>query len=142
MIKAVVEMPQGSYFKYEQDKLTGELHLDRMLNQPIPYNYGYIPETLCGDGDPLDVFILCNEPIYPLATVNIQIVGALKCIDNGDQDDKILAIIDGSYLAFPDMGTSIIKNYLETYKTGFQVLEQLNQEKAIELYLSTKVDYE
>jgi inorganic pyrophosphatase len=134
MIKAVIEMPQGSYLKYEQDKATGSLAVDRILNQPVPYNYGYIPGTLCGDGDPLDVFIVCEEPIHPLAVVKIEIVGALRCTDNGDSDDKIIAHLVGDKERHGAFGLSLIKNYLETYKSGFQVHEFLNKDQAVEIY--------
>jgi inorganic pyrophosphatase len=133
---AVVEMPQGTSMKYEVDKETGQLVLDRPLNQPVPYNYGYIPGTLCGDGDPLDIFIVCDESIYPLSKVKVEIVGALRCTDNGASDDKIIAHLVGDER--PDsFGLRLIQNYLETYKKGFQVEEILNKDQALELYRKT-----
>src|SRR5437868_11382710 len=94
-VEAIVEIPKGSFYKYEIDKDDGNLVLDRPMNQSIPYNYGFIPETLCGDGDPLDVFIVSYHPIPPLTKVEVVIVGVLKCIDNGEEDDKIIAMIAG-----------------------------------------------
>lgn len=132
-VTAVIEIPQGSYFKYEVGKEDGKLYIDRLLKQPVPYNYGYIPNTLCGDGDPLDIFVVCDEPIHPLTMVRVEIVGALRCTDNGDSDDKILARIVGD--SRPHLfGSSLISHYLETYKTGFTVHEILNQDRAVDLY--------
>lgn len=142
MITAVVEIPQGSFVKYEQSKEDGSLVIDRPLNQPVPYSYGFIPGTLCGDGDPLDVFIIFDEAIYPLTKVKIKIVGALRCTDNGESDDKILAFIDGHDHWPEGFGSRLIANYLETYKKGFVVHEFLNKEKALEVYKASVEAYE
>lgn len=138
---AIVEMPQGSTLKYEMDKADSTLMLDRVLNQPVPYNYGFVPNTLCGDGDPLDVFILGDTPIYPLAKVKIKIIGALKCNDNGSDDDKLIAIIDGEDTFASGVGIDIIRTYLGSYKTGFNVLEQLDKEAALKVYEESKALY-
>lgn len=130
---AIVEMPQGTTHKYEQDKVDGLLTLDRVLNQPIPYNYGYIPGTLCGDGDPLDVFVLGNIPIYPLTKVKITPVAVLKCIDNGHSDDKLIAIIESSN--WPNsVGIDIVRTYLTSYKKGFEILEVGDKNTALDVY--------
>lgn len=118
----IIEIPQGSIVKYEHDKLHEVLFADRVLNQPIPYNYGYIENTLAPDGDPLDVFVLGDIPLYPLSRVRLEIIGVLKCVDNGDQDDKIIA-----HMGVPmnnwyaGMGVDHIRTYLMTYKDGFVV---------------------
>ena len=117
--KAIIEIPQGSYYKYEQDKSTGGLVLDRVLLQPYPYNYGYIPHTLWDDGDPLDVFVIGDQSIHPLTSVSVEILGILRCTDNGESDDKLLAKIVGD--PFPEVGTDIIIKFLTTYKEGFSV---------------------
>lgn len=128
MIKAIVEIPQGSYYKYEVDKEDGTLLLDRVLIQAYPYNYGFIPGTYCDDGDALDVFILTDRPIQPLTKVKVKLIGVLKCTDNGHQDDKLLAIIDGD--PFPEGGKHVIVNFLETYKAGFVVHSVGDEEEA------------
>jgi inorganic pyrophosphatase len=139
LITAIIEMPQGTSLKYEVDKQTGQLLLDRPLNQSIPYNYGFIPKTLCGDGDPLDIFVVCDEPIYPLTKLNVEIVGALHCTDNGDLDDKIVAHLVGD--TRPHMfGLRLIQNYLETYKKDFQVHEIWDKDMAVALYLRSLVE--
>lgn len=140
-LMAIIEIPAGSTFKYEHDKETNSLVLDRPLNQPVPFNYGYFDATLCDDGDPLDIFILSSAPIYPLARVKIEIVGVLKCEDGGYQDDKILAYIVGDKQHGYDLASSEIENYLKTYKPGFEVLGLGNKEEAIEIYNKSVEDY-
>lgn len=137
----VVEIPQGSLFKYEFDKESNMLMVDRPLNQPCPYNYGYIPKTLCGDGDPLDVFILGDTSIQPLAGVKVFILGALRCTDNGDSDDKLIAIIAGDENWMNGSGSQLISNYLTSYKSGFVIEERLARDAALELYKKAQETY-
>ena len=91
---AVIEIPKGSSCKYELDKQTGIMRLDRVLYTATHYpaNYGCIPRTYADDGDPLDVLVLCAEPIYPLTLVQVYPIGAMRMIDGGKLDDKIIAI--------------------------------------------------
>ncbi len=91
---AVIEIPKGSSCKYEMDKYTGLLRLDRFLytSTHYPANYGFIPRTYADDGDPLDVLILCDQPIYPMTLVRVYPIGAMRMIDGGALDDKIIAI--------------------------------------------------
>lgn len=91
---AVIEIPKGSSCKYELDKKTGIMRLDRVLYTATHYpaNYGFIPRTYADDGDPLDVLVLCAEPIYPLTLVQVYPIGAMRMIDGGKLDDKIIAI--------------------------------------------------
>ena len=91
---AVIEIPKGSSCKYELDKKTGMLRLDRVLYTATHYpaNYGFIPRTYADDGDPLDVLVLCSEPIFPMTLVQVYPIGAMRMIDGGKQDDKIIAL--------------------------------------------------
>ena len=91
---AVIEIPKGSQCKYELDKDTGILRLDRILytSTHYPANYGFIPRTFADDGDPLDVLVLCAEPIYPLTLIQVYPIGVMRMIDGGRIDDKIIAI--------------------------------------------------
>ena len=91
---AVIEISKGSNCKYELDKETGMLRLDRILYTATHYpaNYGFIPRTYADDGDPLDVLVLCSEPIVPMTLVQVYPIGAMRMIDGGKQDDKIIAI--------------------------------------------------
>ena len=91
---AVIEIQKGSKQKYELDKKTGFLILDRILytSTHYPANYGFIPHTLASDGDPLDVLVLCSESLLPLSLVNVYPIGVITMEDNGDADEKIIAI--------------------------------------------------
>ncbi len=99
---AVIEIPKGSKCKYELDKYTGILQLDRVLytSTHYPANYGFIPRTYADDGDPLDVLVLCSEPIYPLTLIRVYPIGVMRMIDGGKMDDKIIAVpfSDPTYL--------------------------------------------
>ena len=91
---AVIEIPKGSTNKYELDKETGLLRLDRVLYSAVHYpaDYGFIPRTFCGDGDPLDVLVLSQEPVYPLTLVEARAIGVMRMRDDKGVDDKIVAI--------------------------------------------------
>ena len=91
---AVVEIQKGSKQKYEMDKKTGLLILDRILytSTHYPANYGFIPHTLAEDGDPLDVLILCSEELLPMSLVKCYPIGVITMKDNGSVDEKIIAI--------------------------------------------------
>ena len=91
---AVIEISKGSSCKYELDKVTGMLRLDRVLYTATHYpaNYGFIPRTYADDGDPLDVLVLCSESIVPMTLVQVYPIGAIRMIDGGNQDDKIIAL--------------------------------------------------
>ena len=91
---AVIEIPRGSNCKYELDKKTGFLRLDRILHTATHYpaNYGFIPHTYADDGDPLDVLVLGNDSIYPLTLVQVYPIGVMRMIDGGKLDDKIIAV--------------------------------------------------
>ena len=96
LVRARVEIPLGSRVKYEIDKYSGDLVVDRMLFSASSYffNYGYIVDTLGGDGDPLDAVILCEEPIHPTALINCKVVGMLKTKDEKGRDEKIVLVPD------------------------------------------------
>jgi len=104
---AVIEISKGGKIKYELDKETGCLLMDRILYTSTHYtaNYGFIPRTYADDGDPLDVLILCSETIHPLSLVQCYPIGVISMIDNGDPDDKIIAIPfkDPTYNSFKDI---------------------------------------
>ena len=94
LFPCVIEIPRWSKNKYELDKETGLLRLDRVLYSAVHYpaNYGFIPRTYCGDGDPLDVLILCQEPVVPLCIMRGRPVGVITMSDEKGQDDKIIAV--------------------------------------------------
>jgi inorganic pyrophosphatase len=90
----IIEIPKGRKNKYELDKETGLLRLDRVLYSAVHYpaDYGFIPRTYCDDGDPLDALVLCQEPVYPLTIVESRAIGVMRMRDEKGVDDKIVAI--------------------------------------------------
>src|SRR3989344_9519708 len=94
IFNAVVEIPKDSQNKYEIDKQTGMVSLDRVLYSPMHYpaDYGFIPETKAEDGDPADVMILGNDSLFPGCVVRVRPIGLLNMIDAGEQDDKIIGV--------------------------------------------------
>ena len=93
-VNALIEIPQGSRTKYEVDKITGLLKLDRVIYSSFQYpvNYGFIPQTLGQDGDPLDILVLCSQSIQSLCLVEANVIGNMQMIDQGQVDDKIIAV--------------------------------------------------
>ena len=94
IVNAVIEIPKGSKLKYELDKESGMLKVDRVLFSSVHYpaNYGFIPKTYCEDGDTLDVLVLGQEPVVPLALMRAKIIGVMKMLDQGESDDKLIAV--------------------------------------------------
>lgn len=91
---AVIEIPFGSSVKYELDKASGLIRLDRILYSAVyyPANYGFIPQTLAEDDDPLDVLVFCQEPVVPLTIIQARTVGLMTMIDGGKKDHKVIAV--------------------------------------------------
>jgi inorganic pyrophosphatase len=102
----VIEIPKGSKNKYELDKETGLLRLDRVLYSAVHYpaDYGFIPRTYCDDGDPLDVLVLGQEPVYPLTLVDARAIGVMRMRDEKGIDDKVVAVSvhDPAFADFTD----------------------------------------
>ena len=92
--QCIIEIPRGSKCKYEIDKHTGLLRLDRVLYSSVHYpaNYGFLPRTYCDDGDPLDVLVVCQEEIQPMCIVTARPIGVVGMRDDQGQDDKIIAV--------------------------------------------------
>ena len=136
---AVIEIPKGSSCKYEMDKYTGLLRLDRILytSTHYPANYGFIPRTFADDGDPLDVLVLCNQPIYPMTLMRVYPIGAMRMIDDGALDDKIIAVpfSDPSYNMFKSID-DLPSHIFDEMMHFFSVYKQLeNKQTAVkELY--------
>jgi len=94
VVQAVIEIPKGSKVKYELDKDTGLLRVDRILYSSViyPTNYGFIPRTLGDDDDPLDVLVLMQEPVMPLCTLTARPIGLMNMQDRGEGDEKIICV--------------------------------------------------
>ena len=124
---AVIEIEKGSKNKYELDKESGALRLDRILytSTHYPANYGFIPRTYADDGDPLDVLVLCSESIRPMSLVRVYPVGYITMLDSGKKDDKIIAIPfeDPMYNCYKDLSelpahiTDEIGHFFTVYKS-------------------------
>jgi len=122
----VIEIPRGSSVKYELDKETGLIRLDRMLHSAVyyPANYGFIPQTLAEDDDPLDVLVLCQEPVDPLTLVEARAIGLMTMVDSGKRDHKVLAVAvhDPEYNSFreaselPPHKLAMIRRFFQDYK--------------------------
>jgi inorganic pyrophosphatase len=91
---AVIEIPFGASVKYELDKISGLIKLDRVLYSAVyyPANYGFIPQTLAEDDDPLDVLVLCQETVVPLTLIHARTIGLMTMIDQGEKDHKVIAV--------------------------------------------------
>lgn len=120
---AVIEIPQGSKMKYELDKKTGMLMLDRVLYSSVHYpaNYGFIPQTHAGDGDPLDVLVLMQEPLYPLTIVRARAIGGFRMRDDKGVDDKIVAVAvdDPAFNTYTE-GSQLAPHILTELRRFFQ----------------------
>ena len=94
VVNAIIEIPQGSRCKYEIDKASGLLKLDRIIYSSFhyPVNYGFIPQTYGGDKDPLDILVITSLPLVPLTLVEAKVIGVMQMIDGGEADDKIIAV--------------------------------------------------
>ena len=152
---AVIEIEKGSKKKYELDKETGLIRLDRILSTSTHYpaNYGFIPRTYADDGDPLDVLILCSEPINPMVLVHTYPIGVISMVDNGRMDEKIIGIpfddpTYNSYRSIEALPTHIFtemehffKVYKELENKETAVNEVKGQRDAIEIVRSAIENY-
>jgi len=126
VVTAIIEITKGSKAKYELDKESGLLRLDRILKTSLTYPayYGFIPQTYCDDSDPLDIIILSSEPLIPGSLVDARVIGALEVIDNGEQDDKLLAVVNRDHTlehvtdlpSFPQDELETIIHFFKNYK--------------------------
>jgi inorganic pyrophosphatase len=130
--EAFIEIPKGCKAKYELDKETGLLKLDRVLytSTVYPANYGFIPRTFADDGDPLDVLVLCGETIYPATLVTCYPIGVIKMIDNGSYDEKIIAIPvkDPTYNDYYDI-KELPKHVFDEMMHFFEVYKSLEHKE-------------
>lgn len=123
---ALIEIPRGSSIKYELDKATGLLRVDRMLYSSVHYpaNYGFIPQTYAEDDDPLDVLVLCQEPVAPLTLVRSRAIGLMTMVDSGKKDHKVLAVAmdDPEFNSFqeaselPEHRLAMLRRFFLDYK--------------------------
>lgn len=94
VVRSIIEIPKGSKGKYELDKESGLLKLDRVLFSSViyPANYGFIPKTYCDDKDPLDILVFCSIEVVPMSIIEAKVIGVMHMVDENERDDKIIAV--------------------------------------------------
>ena len=122
----IIEIPFGSSVKYELDKASGLIKLDRVLYSAVyyPANYGFIPQTLAEDDDPLDVLVLCQETVVPLTLIHARTIGLMTMIDAGKKDHKVIAVAteDPEFNAYREAGEmpphrlTMLRRFFQDYK--------------------------
>ncbi len=129
---AVIECPKNSRVKYEVDKETGLIMFDRVLYSPMHYstNYGFVPQTLWEDGDPLDVLVLTEEPLVPGCLIKCRAIGVLDMIDGGEGDAKVLCVPvkDPRFEHIKDL-SDVAPHLLKEIKHFFTVYKDLQKKK-------------
>jgi inorganic pyrophosphatase len=133
-IPAVIEIATGSKVKYELDKSTGLLIVDRILFSAVHYpaNYGFVPRTYCDDGDPLDILVLCSEVIQPLSIMRAKVIGVMKMRDDKGLDDKLIAVHadDPNYSDYSDVA-ELPPHRLRELQRFFQDYKALENKKVV-----------
>lgn len=156
VVTGVIEIPMHSRAKYELDKDSGMLMLDRVLYSAVyyPSNYGFIPRSYCDDGDPLDIIVLSQIEIVPLCLVDAKVIGVMRMLDHGEADDKIIAVAANDMSVnhindisdLPPHFTLELRAFFEDYKKLEKkevVIEDfLGKESAVEIIRQSFIDYD
>jgi inorganic pyrophosphatase len=126
IVQGIIEIPQNTRAKYELDKASGMLILDRVLYSSMyyPANYGFIPQTYCDDKDPLDIVVLSQIQVVPLCIVSAKVIGVMRMLDGGELDDKIIAVAENDMSVnhfndiseLPEHFFAELRNFFEDYK--------------------------
>lgn len=155
VVNGIIEIPQNTRAKYELDKETGLLKMDRVIYSSMyyPHNYGFIPQTYCDDQDPLDILVLSKISIVPMCLVEAKVIGVMRMLDGGEMDDKIIAVAnnDMSVKHFNDISElpahyiKEMRNFFEDYKKlenkTVAVEDFQNAETAKQILLKSVEDY-
>ncbi len=154
-VNGIIEIPKNTRAKYELDKESGLLKLDRVLYSSMyyPANYGFIPQTYCDDKDPLDILVLSQITIVPMCIVSAKVIGVMQMLDNGEKDDKIIAVAENDMSVnhiedineLPEHFFRELKNFFEDYKKlenkTVEVEEFQNATVAKQIVLKSFEDY-
>lgn len=155
IVETIIEIPMGTKNKYEVNKETGRITLDRVLYSALTYpgEYGFIEDTLSEDGDPLDILIISSYPTFPGCVVGARILGYLTVIDNGEHDEKVIAVVDkdprfeniNELEDLTEHQKAEIKDFFQNYKTLQKIKVEIedfhNKEEAIKLIEICKKNY-
>ncbi|MCB0412551.1 MAG: inorganic diphosphatase [Bdellovibrionales bacterium] len=156
LVNALIEIPKGSKAKFELDKKSGLIRMDRVLYSAVHYpaNYGFIPQTYCDDHDPLDILVISQEKAVPLCIMRARPVGLIKMLDQGEADDKIIAIHTDDpefsevnrFDELPIHRIREIQQFFREYKTlenkSVKVEDILPKEEALEVIKKALKDYQ
>ena len=155
IVECIIEIPMGTKNKYEVNKETGRITLDRVLYSSLTYpgEYGFIEDTLSEDNDPLDILVISSYPTFPGCVVGARILGYLTVIDNGENDEKVLAVVDkdprfdgiNTIDDLKEQQKAEIKDFFESYKKLQNIKVEINdfhsKEEALELIKKCKENY-
>ena len=155
-VPTVIEIPRGSHLKYEVDKPTGLLKLDRVLYSAVfyPANYGFIPRTHADDGDPLDILVLMQDPVEPLTIVRARALGGLRMVDDKGGDDKIVSVCvdDPAYSHYDTMRSlpphvlAELERFFRDYKTlekkRVEVEDFYDRDRALAIIRESRAAYD
>jgi inorganic pyrophosphatase len=149
IVRCFIEIPKGSKGKYELDKQSGVLRLDRVLFSSVHYpaNYGFIPQTYCDDHDPLDILVICSIDVFPSCIIEAKVIGAMEMIDQEERDVKIISVarndMSVNYInelsELPPHTLVELKKFFEDYKKlehkNVTVEEFISRQKAYEIVI-------
>lgn len=143
VVKGIIEIPKNVRAKYELDKESGMLILDRVLYSSINYpaNYGFIPQTYCDDHDPLDILVISQVDIVPMCIVEAKVIGVMRMLDGGEKDDKIIAVAanDMSFNHVNDI-SELPKHWLIELRSFFEDYKKLEHKTVkVEEFQDAKV---
>jgi inorganic pyrophosphatase len=155
IVNGIIEIPQNTRAKYELDKDSGMLKMDRVLYSSMyyPANYGFIPQTYCDDKDPLDIVVLSQITVVPMCIVSAKVIGVMRMLDGGEADDKIIAVAENDMSVnhindiseLPAHFLKELKNFFEDYKKlenkTVEVEDFQNAEVAYQIVEQSILDY-
>ena len=156
VVNGIIEIPKNTRAKYELDKESGLLLMDRVIYSSMyyPANYGFIPKTYCDDNDPLDILVLSQISIVPMCIVSAKVIGVMRMIDNDELDDKIIAVAENDMSVnhitniseLPKHFFKELKNFFEDYKKlenkTVRIEQFQNSETAKEIIQQSMIDYD